>query len=82
MSTIETLRMQLDNVCSELHELQVENKRLRVQGEGETLKHLKEEVAELRQQPHMAQENEAGANQNLKESHEEINELKQQIKEL
>ena len=82
MSTTETLHMQLDNVCHELYELQVENKRLRVQGEGEALKHLNEEVAELRQQPHVAQENEAGTNQNLRESHEEVNELKQQINAL
>ena len=82
MSTTETLRTQLDNVHCELHQLQVENKRLRVQGEGEALEQLKEEVAELRQQLHVAQENEAGTNQNLRESREEVNELKQQINEL
>ena len=82
MSTTETLRTQLDNVRCELHELQVENKRLRVQGEGEALERLEEEVAELRQQLHVAQENEACTNQNLRESREEVSKLKQQINEL
>ena len=82
MSTTETLCTQLDNVRRELHELQVENKRLRVQGEEEALEQLKEEVAELRQQLHVAQENEACTNQNLRESREEVNKLKQQINEL
>ena len=72
MSTIETLRTQLDNVHCELHELQVENKRLRVQSEGEAFEQLKE-MAELRQQLHVAQENEVCTNQNLSESHEEVN---------
>ena len=39
-------------------------------------------MTDLRHQLHVAQENEAGTNQNLSESHEEINELKQQINEL
>ena len=30
----------------------------------------------------MAQENEAGTNQNLRDSHKEVNELKQQVNEL
>ena len=75
MSTTEALCVQLDNVCRELYELQVENKRLWAQGEGEGLEWLKEEVAELRQQFHVAQENKAGTNQNLRESCEEVNEL-------
>ena len=66
----------------ELHELQVENKRLQVQGKWEALKQLKEEVAELRQQLHVAQENKESTNQNLRESCEEVNKLKQQINEL
>ena len=50
----------------ELHKLQVENQRLQAQGKGETLDQVKEELTDLRQQLHMAQENEAGTNQNLK----------------
>ena len=47
MSTTEALRMHLDNVHCELHEIQVENKRLQSQGEREALEQLKEEVTEL-----------------------------------
>ena len=47
MSTTEALCMHLDNVHRELHELQVENKRLRSQGEREALEQLKEVVTEL-----------------------------------
>ena len=48
MSTTEALRMHLDNVHRELHELQVENKRLRSQGEREVLEQLREEITVLR----------------------------------
>ena len=63
LSTTEALCVQLDNVCRELHELQVEIKRLWAQGEGEALEQLKEDgVAELWQQFHVAQENKADTN--------------------
>ena len=82
MSTTEALRTQLDNVRREVHELQVENQKLRTQCSEEAWEELKEEVTDLRRQLHMAQENEAGTNQNLSESREEVTELKQQINEL
>ena len=56
MNTTEALHTQLDDMCCELHELQVENKRLQTQGKGEALEQLQEEVAELWQQLHVPQE--------------------------
>lgn len=67
---------------NELHELQVEIQKLRVQGSMEAFEQLKGEATDLRQQIHVAQENEASANQNLRESCEEVNVLKQNIDEL
>ena len=82
MSTTEALRTQLDNVRNELHESQVEIQKLRVQSSVEAFEQLKGEATDLRQQLHVAQENEASANQNLRESREEVNVLKQNIDEM
>ena len=82
MSTTEVLRTQLDNVRRELHELQVENQKLQTQCSEEAREELRGEVTDLKHQLHVAQENEAGTNQNLNKSREEVNELKQQIIEL
>ena len=74
------LHTQLDNVCQELHELLVENNKLWGQN-LEELEQLREEVTDLWQQLHEAQENEVGSNQHLQESHKKINELKQHVNE-
>lgn len=82
VSTTEALSMQLDNVRQEIHRLQVENQKLQTQCSEKAWEELRREVTDLRQQLHVSQEDEVGANQNLSELREEVNELKQQINEL
>ena len=62
MSTTEVLHMQLDNMW---RELQVENQKLQIQCSEEAWEELRGEMIDLRQQLHVAQENEVGTNQNL-----------------
>ena len=61
----------------ELHKSQVEIQKLQVQGLAEAFEQLKGKATDIRQQLHVAQENEASANENLRESCEEVNVLKQ-----
>ena len=82
MSATEALQLQVDNLRHQLHQLQVENEKLRVevstgQGEGTAeVEQLREEVIELRQSLHEAQEREVSSNELLHKSRGEYNELK------
>ena len=82
MSTTKALQLQVDNLRHQLHQLQVENEKLRVevstgQGEGtDEVEQLREEVIELQQSLHEAQEREVSSNELLDKSHGEYNELK------
>ena len=82
MSATEALQLQVDNLRHQLYQLQVENEKLRVevstgQGEGTAeVEQLREEVIELRQSLHEAQEREVSSNELLHKSRGEYNELK------
>ena len=82
MSATETLKLQVDNLHQELHQLQVENEKLRVevstdQGEDTAeIEQLRQEVGELHHSLHEAQEREVISNELLEKSQHEYNELK------
>ena len=82
MSATEALQLQVDNLRHQLHQLQVENEKLRSEvskGQGDDtadIEQLRGEASELRQLLHDAQEREVSGNELLNESRTEYNELK------
>ena len=83
MSTTEALLLQVDNLCHELHQLQVENAKLKSdmvpplevdRDEGSTeADRLRSEVYGLRQELHEAQEREVSGNDVLNKSRDDFN---------
>ena len=82
MSANEALQLQVDNLRHQLHQLQVENEKLRMevstsQGDDTAeIGQLREEISELRQLLHEAQEREVSSIDLLDKSRNECNELK------
>lgn len=81
MSATEALQLQVDNLRHQLHQLEVDNEKLRREVPGcsnntPEVERLKEEVSELRQALHEAQESEVSSNDLLKKKNSEYNELK------
>ena len=86
MSTTEALRTLVDNLKHEIQQLQVENARLKAdrneaEPSGET-QGLKEELVELRQQLHEAQEREVDSEQRVRELEEQHEAMEVKLSDL
>ena len=87
MSTAEALQLQIDNLHHQIHQLQVENKKLRAEvwtdseGDSPEVEQLQEEIEELWQllHDHEPQEREVTSNGLLSESHDKIQWIKIRI---
>ena len=79
MSATEALQLQLDNLRHQVHQLQVENKKLKSEvsnRQGDEIEQLQAETGELRQSLHDAQKSEVSSNELCHKSCTEYHELK------
>ena len=81
MRASKALQLHVDNLRRQVHQLQVENERLKSKvsnRQGDEIEQLRiqEESSELRQSLHNAQEREVSSNELLHKSHTEYDELK------
>ena len=71
MNATKALQLQLDNLHHQVHQLQVENEKLKSEvsnGQGDKIEQLQAEAGELRQSLHDAQEREVSSNELLHKS--------------
>ena len=68
MSTTEALQLQIDNLHHQVHQLQIENEKLKsevLNGQGDEIGQLQVETSELQQSLHDAPEREVSINELL-----------------